>query len=53
MSTYVQMRNRLQLTTLALTELATEKSKGLKNKYLKFFLCQPPEDHQTNSYFFC
>jgi hypothetical protein len=45
MLTYVQLRNKLQLTTLALTELASEKSQDLKKKYIKFFLCQPPESH--------
>mgnify|MGYP003581357215 FL=1 len=43
MSTYVQLRRKLQLTTLALAELAGEKSNELKKKYIKFFLCKPPE----------
>ena len=44
MSTYIQLRRKLQLTTLALTELAGEKSQDLKRKYLRFFFCQLPED---------
>jgi len=43
MLTYVQLRRKLQLTTLALAELAGEKSSDLKKKYIRFFLCKPPE----------
>ena len=37
-STYVQLRKKLQLTTLALAELAAEKSHKLKEKYMIDFI---------------
>lgn len=43
MSTYVQLRKKLQITTLALAELASEKSKVLKKKYLNLLLFKVEE----------
>jgi hypothetical protein len=44
MSTYVQLRKKLQITTIALAELAAEKSQKMKDKYLNLLLFRIPED---------
>lgn len=38
------MRKKLQLTTLALAELAGEKSNKLKEKYINLILFKNPDD---------
>jgi hypothetical protein len=44
MSTYVQLRKKLQITTMALAELAAEKSEKMKDKYLNLLMFRIPED---------
>lgn len=40
----MQLRKKLQLTTLALAELAAEKSNKLKEKYINLILFRNPDD---------
>jgi len=47
-NTYVSLRKKLQLTTLALAELTAEKSNKLKEKYINLILFRPPKDQQTD-----
>ena len=48
MSTYVQLRKRLQIVTLALTEIASDKSKKLQQKYVNLILFRPPKEDLEN-----
>ena len=43
-TTYVNLRKKLQLTTLALAELTAEKSNKLKEKYINLILFRPPKE---------
>lgn len=45
----MQLRKKLQLTTLALAELAAEKSNKLKEKYINLILFRNPEDVNTEN----
>lgn len=42
----MQLRKKLQLTTLALAELAAEKSNKLKEKYIRLILFKPPPEEE-------
>lgn len=46
MSTYIQLRKKLQLITLALAAIASDKSKEMKDKYWKLITCQPPQENK-------
>ena len=49
MQTYVQLRKKLQITTLALAEITSEKSKVMKEKYINLLLfrVQEPEEGES------
>lgn len=44
MTTYVELRKKLQMITLALAALAADKSREMKDKYIKLLTCVPPTD---------
>ena len=46
LSTYTNLRLRMQLTTQAMTEIATDESKNMTMKWVNLFFCIPPKSEK-------